>query len=164
MVMCETCKVWQHAHCMELAEEDIPEHYYCELCEPSHHVELLKCVLLLIHPWEQYPNHSPPTRKLQKAHRRPRRRSSATRTIQKSSPSPSSPTTMTMAKAPNKRRNTMNSRATVYEEEMALAIQQSRLEAGEDDEEEDEALPTQMFPPRKRRKRSEVASVPEQDL
>jgi hypothetical protein len=44
MVMCETCKVWQHTQCMEIAEDEVPEHYYCEICEPSLHTELLKYV------------------------------------------------------------------------------------------------------------------------
>ena len=42
MVMCETCKVWQHTICMDIPNNAIPEHYYCELCEPSLHTELLK--------------------------------------------------------------------------------------------------------------------------
>ena len=42
MVMCETCKVWQHTNCMDVPEDDVPDHYYCEECMPSLHVELLK--------------------------------------------------------------------------------------------------------------------------
>lgn len=44
MVMCDTCNVWQHAQCMDVPEDDVPDHYYCEQCEPSLHVELLKSV------------------------------------------------------------------------------------------------------------------------
>jgi hypothetical protein len=42
MVECEGCNVWQHAQCMDVPEDDVPEHYYCEQCDPSLHVELLK--------------------------------------------------------------------------------------------------------------------------
>jgi hypothetical protein len=69
---------------------------------------------------------------------------------------------MTTAKAPHKRRNTMNSRNTIYEEEMALALKLSKMEAPDDEEEED-AVPVVVVGPRKRRKRSAPASVPEQD-
>jgi hypothetical protein len=42
MIMCETCNVWQHVQCMGVHEDDLPEHYHCERCQPSLHVELLK--------------------------------------------------------------------------------------------------------------------------
>ncbi|KAI9300625.1 hypothetical protein BJ944DRAFT_21426 [Cunninghamella echinulata] len=38
MVQCDKCEVWQHCECMGLAEEDIPEQYYCEECKPENHV------------------------------------------------------------------------------------------------------------------------------
>ncbi|PVG00391.1 hypothetical protein CPB86DRAFT_755021, partial [Serendipita vermifera] len=136
MVMCETCKVWQHTQCMEIAEDEVPEHYYCEICQPSLHTELLK--------------------KLAKPQRRPRRRSSATRTIQKPiSPSPSPPI---MTKTLGKRRLTMNSRASVYDEEMQLAIQASMDAQDNEDEEE---VPVMIVGPNKRRKRTAPASVHE---
>lgn len=40
MVCCDQCEVWQHCDCMGLEEQDIPEHYYCELCKPSDHIEI----------------------------------------------------------------------------------------------------------------------------
>lgn len=70
---------------------------------------------------------------------------------------------MTTAKAPNKRRNTMNSRNTIYEEEIALAIKASRMDNQDDEEEDDDAVPVVVVGPRKRRKRSAPASVPDQD-
>ncbi|KAG9522265.1 hypothetical protein KCV07_g3100, partial [Aureobasidium melanogenum] len=42
-VSCDTCEVWQHNVCMgvPLEEENQPEHYFCELCAPNDHKELL---------------------------------------------------------------------------------------------------------------------------
>ncbi|KAI8878886.1 hypothetical protein K501DRAFT_227667 [Backusella circina FSU 941] len=37
MVQCDKCEVWQHCDCMGLKEQDIPDHYYCELCKPENH-------------------------------------------------------------------------------------------------------------------------------
>ncbi|ORZ14726.1 hypothetical protein BCR42DRAFT_57299 [Absidia repens] len=37
MVQCDKCEVWQHCECMGLAEEDIPDQYYCEECKPENH-------------------------------------------------------------------------------------------------------------------------------
>lgn len=47
MVQCETCKVWQHGLCMGYESEDQVHDadYYCELCRPELHGDLLKCVL-----------------------------------------------------------------------------------------------------------------------
>jgi hypothetical protein len=43
-VSCDTCEVWQHNVCMgvPLEEERQPEHYFCELCEPNDHKDLLE--------------------------------------------------------------------------------------------------------------------------
>ena len=41
MVQCESCLVWQHIHCMGIAEKDIDSMtYYCELCRPDLHPNL----------------------------------------------------------------------------------------------------------------------------
>ncbi|KAI8096709.1 uncharacterized protein BX664DRAFT_257747, partial [Halteromyces radiatus] len=37
MVQCDKCEVWQHCECMGLAEQDIPDQYYCEECRPENH-------------------------------------------------------------------------------------------------------------------------------
>lgn len=71
-----------------------------------------------------------------------------------------------MPKAMGKRRNTMNSRATTYEEEMALAIQASKsvltyMEV--DDPDDEDEVPVVIVGPRKKRKRSEATNVPEPD-
>ncbi|CAG7854746.1 SubName: Full=Uncharacterized protein {ECO:0000313/EMBL:CCA66350.1} [Serendipita indica DSM 11827] len=139
MVMCETCKVWQHTICMDIPDNAVPDHYYCELCEPDLHTELLK--------------------KLAKSQRRPRRRSSATRTFQKAQSASPSPQPMTTNSKVYKRRNTMNSRATTYEEEIALAIQASRM--GATDPEEDEDTPPVTAGPRNKRRKRSPTSVPE---
>ncbi len=48
MVQCETCKVWQHGLCMGYISEDQvhDDDYYCELCKPQMHEDLLKQVSL----------------------------------------------------------------------------------------------------------------------
>ena len=50
MVQCETCKVWQHGLCMGYQSEDQvhDDDYYCELCRPELHTELLKCVHFIL--------------------------------------------------------------------------------------------------------------------
>lgn len=35
MIQCEDCFVWQHADCMNVTEETLPELYYCENCKPN---------------------------------------------------------------------------------------------------------------------------------
>lgn len=38
MIQCETCLLWQHGECFGMKiDEDIPEHYFCELCRPDLH-------------------------------------------------------------------------------------------------------------------------------
>ena len=38
MIMCETCKAWQHGPCMGFkVENECPDTYYCELCRPDLH-------------------------------------------------------------------------------------------------------------------------------
>lgn len=51
MVQCEICNVWQHGPCMGYdAEEDLVNRdYYCELCRPDLHQDLLKYVITLHH-------------------------------------------------------------------------------------------------------------------
>ncbi|EGG01272.1 uncharacterized protein MELLADRAFT_67145 [Melampsora larici-populina 98AG31] len=34
-IQCETCEVWQHAVCVGIPFEEVPEHYFCDQCEPS---------------------------------------------------------------------------------------------------------------------------------
>jgi hypothetical protein len=35
MIQCEKCDVWQHGDCMGVQQSDVPEHYECELCNPT---------------------------------------------------------------------------------------------------------------------------------
>ncbi|KAI8887995.1 hypothetical protein K501DRAFT_330218 [Backusella circina FSU 941] len=35
MVQCDKCEVWQHCECVGLEEEQIPDHYYCDYCQPN---------------------------------------------------------------------------------------------------------------------------------
>lgn len=59
MVQCETCKVWQHGLCMGYTSEDQvhDDDYYCELCKPDMHAELLKYAPVP-HPDDLYPEFS----------------------------------------------------------------------------------------------------------
>ncbi|EEB06660.2 transcription elongation regulator [Schizosaccharomyces japonicus yFS275] len=40
-VQCDGCDNWQHASCMGLKSDALPEKYYCELCRPDLHPELV---------------------------------------------------------------------------------------------------------------------------
>ena len=47
IVQCDGCKVWQHGLCMGYqSEEQLDDDYYCEMCRPEIHAELLKQVLV----------------------------------------------------------------------------------------------------------------------
>ena len=53
-IACDTCGAWQHNVCvgMSVFTEDVPNHYYCERCKPSMHVELLEGMEKGEKPWE----------------------------------------------------------------------------------------------------------------
>ncbi|MBW0473919.1 hypothetical protein O181_013634 [Austropuccinia psidii MF-1] len=34
-IQCETCEVWQHAVCVKVPIDEVPEHYFCDKCDPS---------------------------------------------------------------------------------------------------------------------------------
>lgn len=55
MIHCDSCQAWQHNECMEVAEDpaDLPDEYFCELCRPEDHVELLAKVARGEKPWEE---------------------------------------------------------------------------------------------------------------
>lgn len=40
MVQCEQCFVWQHAECVGINEQDVPEIYHCENCDPTNPVHV----------------------------------------------------------------------------------------------------------------------------
>ena len=33
-IQCDMCNVWQHAGCVSISPEDVPDEYLCELCDP----------------------------------------------------------------------------------------------------------------------------------
>ena len=55
MVVCDNCEAWQHNECMEISErpEELPDQYFCELCKPENHRELLAKVARGEKPWEE---------------------------------------------------------------------------------------------------------------
>ncbi|EKM80997.1 hypothetical protein AGABI1DRAFT_127043 [Agaricus bisporus var. burnettii JB137-S8] len=106
MVQCETCKVWQHGLCMGYESEDQVHDadYYCELCRPELHAELLK-----------------------KLAKKARQSSAVSHPVAASRLSRShSPTHL---KQPSKRRNTMNSRDAAFDESLKEIIEASAAEA-----------------------------------
>lgn len=123
MVQCETCKVWQHGLCMGYESEDQVHDadYYCELCRPELHAELLKSVPIPLAP--NLPADFPP-RKLAKKARQSSAVShpaAASRLSRSHSP--------THLKQPSKRRNTMNSRDAAFDESLKEIIEASAAEA-----------------------------------
>ena len=54
MISCDTCEVWQHNDCMEIPDE-LPEgeQYFCELCRPDLHKDLLQKIAQGDKPWEE---------------------------------------------------------------------------------------------------------------
>lgn len=55
MIVCDNCEAWQHNECMEVSEEpnELPDQYFCELCRPEDHRELLAKVKRGEKPWEE---------------------------------------------------------------------------------------------------------------
>ncbi|KAK4156550.1 transcription factor S-II, central domain-containing protein [Chaetomidium leptoderma] len=53
-IACDQCGAWQHNICMGMSQytEDLPKEYFCELCRPENHTELLAGVELGEKPWE----------------------------------------------------------------------------------------------------------------
>ncbi|KAI8646483.1 hypothetical protein BD408DRAFT_269899 [Parasitella parasitica] len=37
MVQCDKCEVWQHCECIGLNQDKLPDHYYCDQCQPENH-------------------------------------------------------------------------------------------------------------------------------
>lgn len=72
MVICDQCEAWQHNECMEISEnsEELPEQYFCELCRPEDHKELLAKVARGEKPWEERAKQ----RELEEEERKARRR------------------------------------------------------------------------------------------
>ncbi|PPQ67268.1 hypothetical protein CVT25_005852 [Psilocybe cyanescens] len=109
MVQCETCKVWQHGLCMGYQSEDQvhDDDYYCEMCRPELHVELLK-----------------------KLARRPRQTSATSRQDPTTNSRVSrSHSPSHLLKQQSKRRNTMNSRDAAFDESLKEIIEATAAEA-----------------------------------
>ncbi|KAI9873534.1 MAG: hypothetical protein M1830_000302 [Pleopsidium flavum] len=55
MIICDGCGAWQHNECMEISENDkeLPKEYFCEICKPEDHQELLAKVNRGEKPWEE---------------------------------------------------------------------------------------------------------------
>ncbi|KAL2116111.1 hypothetical protein VTJ04DRAFT_10366 [Mycothermus thermophilus] len=53
-IACDQCGAWQHNICMGMSQytEDLPKEYFCELCRPENHTELLEGMKNGEKPWE----------------------------------------------------------------------------------------------------------------
>ncbi|KAK4098015.1 SPOC-domain-containing protein [Parathielavia hyrcaniae] len=53
-IACDQCGAWQHNICMGMSQytEDLPKEYFCELCRPENHKELLAGIAHGERPWE----------------------------------------------------------------------------------------------------------------
>ncbi|GJE92725.1 hypothetical protein PsYK624_088810 [Phanerochaete sordida] len=105
MAECDGCHAWQHGSCMGFeSPETMPQLYYCEKCKPDLYPDLLR-------------RHG----------KRARGNSIASHVNNARSSRSHSPTYL--IKQPPKRRNTMNSRDAMYEQEMRAIIEATAAEA-----------------------------------
>ncbi|KAL2257262.1 hypothetical protein VTK26DRAFT_417 [Humicola hyalothermophila] len=53
-IACDQCGAWQHNICMGMSQysEDLPKEYFCEICRPENHKELLSGIENGERPWE----------------------------------------------------------------------------------------------------------------
>jgi hypothetical protein len=53
-IQCTCCDAWQHNECMDVFvfDDELGDHYWCELCAPELHVALLADVARGARPWE----------------------------------------------------------------------------------------------------------------
>jgi hypothetical protein len=53
-IACDQCGAWQHNICMGMSQytEDLPKEYFCEVCRPENHKELLAGIAQGEKPWE----------------------------------------------------------------------------------------------------------------
>ncbi|CAA7261618.1 unnamed protein product [Cyclocybe aegerita] len=109
MVQCEGCKAWQHGLCMGYQSEDQlhDDDYYCELCKPDLHVDLLKKL----------------------AKKQIRQASTARQGVDAHSRVSRSHSPSHLLKQPSKRRNTMNSRDAAFDESLKEIIEATAAEA-----------------------------------
>ncbi|KAF2849564.1 hypothetical protein T440DRAFT_508715 [Plenodomus tracheiphilus IPT5] len=64
MICCDTCEAWQHNKCLGLPEGDFwnNKNYYCEICKPEDHVELLAAMSRGEKPWARKKGSKPKPR------------------------------------------------------------------------------------------------------
>lgn len=55
MIVCDSCEAWQHNECMEMSlnDDELPDQYFCELCRPDLHRDLMDKVDRGERPWEE---------------------------------------------------------------------------------------------------------------
>ncbi|GFG22362.1 transcription factor bye1 [Aspergillus udagawae] len=96
MICCDQCSAWQHNDCMGLtfAKGEEPDEYYCELCRPENHKELLDKIARGEKPWEE----AAEKRRQQAEEKKAARRRKGRKGGRKSRPSEPKPDTGTPAR------------------------------------------------------------------
>ncbi|KAG8959392.1 hypothetical protein FRC03_008041 [Tulasnella sp. 419] len=126
MIQCETCKVWQHGLCVGFENEsECPETYYCELCRPDLHVDLLKSLKKAHHRNASSAMHPPSTTHDHTPHKLTAANLLASATASTSQSQSSRSQSPPIKSSSTRRRNTFNSRGPAYEE----ALQAGDLDA-----------------------------------
>lgn len=46
-IQCDSCLIWQHARCVGIVRNNVPEVYLCEECRPPEDVDIEVSILLL---------------------------------------------------------------------------------------------------------------------
>ncbi|KAK9376218.1 uncharacterized protein V1513DRAFT_439636 [Lipomyces chichibuensis] len=121
-IQCDKCQVWQHAYCVGIGPDDnLTDDYSCEKCRPELH-------LVVVRPTGKTSKYIP---LLEAKQPRPKERSSrhSSRSDQSSSRrSNSSSTSTANPESSHKRRSTLNSRDSAYEEVLRRVLEVSAHE------------------------------------
>ncbi|KAK9360672.1 hypothetical protein V1504DRAFT_454262 [Lipomyces starkeyi] len=121
-IQCDKCQVWQHAYCVGIGPDDnLTDDYSCEKCRPELH-------LVVVRPTGKTSKYIP---LLEAKQPRPKERSSrhSSRSDQSSSRrSNSSSTSTANSESSHKRRSTLNSRDSAYEEVLRRVLEVSAHE------------------------------------
>lgn len=58
-IQCDNCLAWQHNDCIgvTMVQDEVPEHYRCEKCDPAGHKALLVTLQRGEKPWEERAKH-----------------------------------------------------------------------------------------------------------
>ncbi|KAK9245795.1 hypothetical protein V1506DRAFT_537116 [Lipomyces tetrasporus] len=120
-IQCDKCQVWQHAYCVGIGPDDnLSDDYACEKCRPELH-------LIVVRPTGKTSKYIP---LLEAKQPRPKERSSrhSSRSDQSSSRRTNGSSSSTANESAHKRRSTLNSRDSAYEEVLRRVLEASAHE------------------------------------